>query len=181
MALPSWIQTEHFNLSTPVQAPKTYRGYVWLASNVTCRECGRSHTQALRVHQVQLPGFEAGNAAVIHKPMPSEGKIAAEFALLAEENGAGCWRRCRPFKHNKLCMCPGECACPRSAHCVCPQGCGNRGKWPCEDRCGRMFGKVVNGSRVGGWHRLGCKVGLTKRDSSYAVAAMRSNMARRGP
>lgn len=179
MPPPPWIQNQWFNISTPEQAPTTFRGFVWLAAIATCRKCGRSHTQTLRIHQVQLPSFEAGNAAIIHKPMPSDEKIAAQFSLVVAENGVGCWRTCRPWKHNKVCACPGECVCPRSTHCVCPKGCGNRGVYPCEDRCGRMFGKVENCVRVGGWHALNCETGLVRRDSSYAVEAMRSSMTRR--
>lgn len=172
MSNPSaWIENDWFRIATPVQAPKTYGGFVWLAARCTCKKCGRDHTQALRIHQVLLPSFLG--EVVIHKPMPSDEKIASDFSLHAAENGVGCWRRCRPWKHNKVCAHPGECSCPRADFCVCPKGCGNLGKYPCQ--CGRMF------AQPGGWHNHGCPTGLVKRDSSFVVAAMRSSMARRGP
>lgn len=166
--LNTWIENEYFKIATPVQAPKTYRGYVWLAAQATCKKCGRSHTQALRVHQIQLPSFL--RETIIHKPMPSDEKIAASFSVHVAENAVGCWRKCRPWKHMKVCFCPGECTCPRSLECVCPKGCGNLGKHPCS--CGRMF------AAVGGKHNRGCPTGLIKRVSSFEVAAMRSQMAR---
>ena len=162
----AWIENEFFKLSTPIQAPKTFRGFVWLASTASCKKCSRQHTQALRIHQVQLPGFLGG--VVIHKPMPSEAKLAASFMLRVCDNAVGCWKTCRPFDHMKVCLCPGECGCERAAACVCPKGCGNRGIHPCQ--CGRMF------AEVGGKHRQACPVGLYKRVSSFAVDTMRSQM-----
>lgn len=167
MSVPSpWIQNEFFNISTPVQAPRRWRGFVWLAALVTCRKCGRQHTQALRIHQVQLPSFLSD--VVIEKPMPSDEKIAAAFSLRTAENGAGCWRTCRPWKHMKACLCPGECACPRKVECSCPLGCGNKGVHPCQ--CGRMYAKV------GGKHNRGCPTGEIERTSGFEVAYMRSQM-----
>ena len=161
-----WIANEFFSIGTPVQAPKTYGGFVWLAAEAKCLKCGRGHTQALRIHKVMLPSFLSD--VIIHKDMPSDEKIAASFSLKVAENGVGCWRTCRPCKHNKKCFCIGECTCERSAQCVCPKGCGNQGIWPCN--CGRMF------AQPGGKHNHGCPTGLVKRVSSFEVAEMRARM-----
>lgn len=166
MRLTPWIQNEFFKVYTPEQAPKTFRGYTWLKAQAECRKCSRQHTQALRIHQVQLPSFLSN--VVIHKPMPSEEKIATSFMVRVCDNSVGCWKTCRPWGHMKVCSCPGECTCERSKDCVCPKGCGNRGIHPCQ--CGRMF------ADVGGKHSRGCPIGLYKRESSFAVSHMRSQM-----
>ena len=127
--------------------------------------CGRGHTQAIRIHQVETSFL---TDMVIHKPMPSEEKLAATFMLRVCENAVGCWRTCRPWKHMKVCGCLGECVCERSTKCTCPVGCGNRGIHPCN--CGRMF------APVGGKHSHMCPTGLIPRESSFAVSEMRASM-----
>ena len=160
-----WVSNEWFNIATPVQSPRTYGGFVWLAAEATCKKCGRSNTQALRIHLVMLPSFLSD--VIIHKEMPRESRIAANFSRTVSENGVGCWMVCRPWKHNKICLCAGECECQRSAVCVCPKRCGDKGIHPCA--CGRMYAAFM------GKHNMGCPTGMVER-GSFRVAEMRARM-----
>lgn len=157
---------EFYRIHTPIPTPLPFGGFWRLAAKCECVKCGRDFIQVIRVHKVQLGSFLS--ETVIHKANPNDEKIMTTFMLRACENGVGCWKNCRPFKHMKVCGHHGECNCPRAAECVCPKGCGNRGIHPCQ--CGRMFDKDH------GKHRRGCPVGLYKRTSSFEVSFLRSQM-----
>ena len=132
------------------------------------------------------------------KPLPKEQKLANDFLLRTCDNGVGCWKTCRPWKHLKRCQLPSmrlllqhnprECFC-KSDQCTCPTGCHNEKIFPC--RCGHAFGLKKGVHQEGcpandggncectefGRHKDGCAVGLFKRLSSFSVGYVRSNMA----
>lgn len=162
-----WIENSFFKLSTPIESP-LFKGFYLLAARAECRKCGREHKQAIRVPLVKLPSFLAGDDEVRHRSKPTDERLAASFMLFVCDNAVGCYRKCRPWTHKKMCLCPGECACPRSPECVCKAGCANKGIHPC--RCGRMFGDAF------GKHKLGCPTGLFDRRKlgDFSVAFMRA-------
>ena len=189
-----WIQNDFYALTTPIPSPMIIGGFRLLASMATCRKCGRGFTQAIRVHLVHndiVTGFS------IAKDMPSEEKLATSFMVKACDNGVGCWKTCRPWKHMKTCQMPSmrlilrhnprECFC-KTDGCTCPVGCGNQGIYPC--RCGHAFGLHKGVHQVGcpaidggecqcnefGRHKAGCSVGAFKRTSSFEVSYVRSLM-----
>ena len=168
---------EFYRLTTPIPTPLPFGGFYRLACNAICQKCGRSFIQVLRVHKTHIPSFLSLDKEVLVKPNPSDEKIMTSLMIRACDNGIGCFKPCRPWKHVKVCQLPSKrlllahnphlCKCPPSTDCTCEIGCGNKGIYPCQ--CGHAFGPH-------GKHNNGCPVGLYKRDSQFALEFMRSQL-----
>ena len=167
---------EFYLIHEPVPVPLQFGGksFTRLAAKCECRKCGRSFIEVLRLHNVHT---DIVTEIAYRKPDMSDEKIMTSFMVMACENGVGCWKTCRPWKHVKVCQMPSRrlilnhdphaCACPPNSKCTCPTGCGNKGIYPCQ--CGHAFGPH-------GKHMDGCSVGLYKRHSSFSIEFMRSQL-----